>query len=133
MVAEMMEKGYQASSRTLQRDHFDFDASIAFQRFDGNIYLRWFADMFVRDTFDWLEKDKRFIEYDYDNRCDRPSEVSEGDWTERRRVWDGIYPDSGLPIQLVLEISRYNMYAGFGLQYAMHDQILKNFGFAPRR
>lgn len=133
MVAEAMEQGYQESSRTLRRHEFDLDASVAFQRFEGNIYLRWFADMFVRDTFDWLKKDERLIEYGYDNRCDRPCEVSEEDWTERRRVWDGIYPDFGMPVQLVLEISRYDMYWRLNPTHAIHDEILREFGFTPRR
>ena len=133
MAAETMEKGYQESSHTPKRHLFDLDASVVFYCFEENIYLRLFADMFVRDTFDWKGKDERFIEYHYQNRSDRPDEVSEEDWVERGRVWNGIYPDFRVPTQLVLEVSKYDMYWALNPMFAVHDEILQEFGFTPNR
>jgi hypothetical protein len=40
---------------------------------------------------------KGLVDYHYQNQCDKPDEVSNAEWRTRKRVWDAILGDEGVP------------------------------------
>lgn len=95
---------------------FEFNVSSSVMVFfhDGEIYLQFYypghwgrSNKRYPDTVwsEWIE------DFHYQNQSDQPEDVPESDWERRRRVWDEILGDYGIPSRA-------------GLMYEMNNPLI---------
>ena len=95
---------FKEASNSPYRELYDFELSVSFYFFEGNIYLIPHADMLASECFNFIKRDKRFVDYHYQNQCDRARGITKKEWSERERVWDTIYKQEGFQNSLQLMV-----------------------------
>lgn len=101
---------YKLSSGSHERSAFDFDVSVAFREWKGRLYAIPYCDMYVRDVLDFLDEDPRIEDYHYQNSCDKPDEISNAEWSRRRRVWSALGEDGPWQQFVVAEVCSFSAY-----------------------
>lgn len=110
LADEFLKEAYKRNATSMYRSIFCFDASVGFRQNKGKIYLTYYADMNMRNVFDFLVKDPRLEEYHYQNQTDPPDYIPEKDWKKRGREWDDLIDNGGWEDVLCLDICKYDMY-----------------------
>lgn len=95
---------YLAQASSPRRNMFDFDVSLSVRELDGRFYIIPYADMMVRGVFSFLKADPRLRDFAYWNNTDKPDDVSERSWAERRRTWDRLLKQPRIRDVLRLEV-----------------------------
>lgn len=108
-------------------DTVDYETSIVIFPFEEKLYGMVFSAL--RElTSDWFAQD--FIEdYHYQNQSDMPEDVTEEDWSERARVWEGILEISSIPSNAGMTVQ---LVEGMPLLPQM-DKVIKHFDSFERR
>lgn len=120
---EIITEKYRKSSTSMERDIFDFDVNIAFYENKKKIYFRHFADIRMRDVFNFLKQDTRIVDFHYQNQSDQPESIPVREWNHRGKVWDEIFSEPGLTsTYLTLELCNFNMF----YQLSPYLDILEN-------
>jgi hypothetical protein len=109
-VDKAMYEMYRISSTAASRSAFDFDVSVGFWHYRGRVYLVPFCDMHMSHVLDFLNEDSRLEDYFYDDRADRPDEISASDWTRRGKVWRHLTDPSNWDQNVVLELCSFGRY-----------------------
>jgi hypothetical protein len=116
---------YKKATISMARDFFNFDVSVGFRQNKGKIYLKYYADMEMRNVFIFLVKDPRLEEYHYQNQTDPPDYIPEKDWGKRRKEWNDLIDNGSWEDVLTLDICRYDMYYMLNPQLELKSEILK--------
>lgn len=103
-------KGYKNAHINIYREEYNFDVSVAFYPYKGDIYIRPFCDMLMSKSLDFLNEDKRLREFGYWNNSDRPDNLTERQWNERAKVWDGIFKEYDIWDMVSVDICTYDMF-----------------------
>lgn len=87
--SELLDRARKVEREKVRDPEVDVECSITFIPFEGALYGMVFTEQ--NEFLDrWMQKP--FVEdFHYQNRTDRPRNVSEYDWEERSRVWNGIF------------------------------------------
>jgi len=110
-VAErIIKKGYREASNSMILDYFDFDVSVAFREWKGDIYIIPHCNMVMRKVLDFLKDDNRLVDFHYQNQTDRPKKISGREWKKRERVWDGMLDNGLWSDVLVLDVCKYEFF-----------------------
>jgi hypothetical protein len=107
VAGEVFRKEYRRAANDALRDIFDFDCSVGFRSWKGQVYLIPYAGDGVYGVLDFLGELSYLEDFHYQNQTDRPDGVSSRDWKKRERVWDGVIDSDRWQDLLVLEICRY--------------------------
>lgn len=81
---------------SMARNPFDFDVWVNVRRFGGDFYLHGGCDMMMRNVLDFLAEDARLVDFHYQNSTDKPDEISEEEWENRRDVWNDMIDEKGV-------------------------------------
>lgn len=81
----------------------DCNAQITVRELDGRFYLHAGWGEGVHGVFDFLNTMPELEDYHYQNQTDRPEDISEAEWEERRLVWDTLY-DRNWSLGCVLDV-----------------------------
>lgn len=109
---ESIRRLYRLSSMSIRRSEWDFNVSLGFRSWRGQVYLIPYSDMLMRGTLDFLKEDKRLQDYHYQNQTDRPKDISAREWESRRKVWNHLVNSKTRKWSdvLVLNICQYDIY-----------------------
>lgn len=88
------------------RNQWDLDACVTVRPFEGRFYLipYYARESVLGNVLDFLPKAEGLEDFSYWDNVDPPTEVSESDWEERKRVWDALTPDAKWQEFLTLEV-----------------------------
>ena len=102
---------YKANSTSMERSLYNFDVRVGFRQFEGGIYLIPYSDNWsMPGVLDFLASDPRLRDYHYQNQTDRPENISQKQWRERRRIWFGMDKADQWKDVLVLDICTWSMF-----------------------
>lgn len=110
VARDLVRRGYRMNTTSSLRGTFNFDVSVGFRQFEGGVYLIPYCDTLMRQTLDFLRKDKRLRDFHYQNQVDQPKNISDRVWKERRRVWFGMEEADRWKDLLVLDICKWDMF-----------------------
>lgn len=101
---------YRFSSTRPERSPYNFDVSIGVRHYKGGIYIVAYSDGVMRDALGFLNKDKRVRDFHYQDAADKPEDIPERQWRDRRRVWCGMDSEDLWKDVLALDICRWDMF-----------------------
>ena len=87
---KLLTKAYRAQSVKLQRHEMDFDTTISIREHEGRLYLIPSTGTATRGTLDFLAEDPRLEDFAFWTGSDRPDDVLESTWDERRAIWSAL-------------------------------------------
>ena len=108
VACQMFRGEYRKASNSSLRDPFDFDCSVGFRTWKGQVYLIPYTGDGVRNVFSFLKECSYLEDFHYQNQTDRPEEISDKEWKKRERVWDAMIDSGQWKDLLVLKICQYN-------------------------
>jgi hypothetical protein len=93
----------QANSRCQERGvPLDFDCSMVVFYYQKKVYVQFFNfNYWWKDTFKELRMTRKIKDWHYQNKTDRPDNISEETWAKRYNVWEGVFKEqeSNTPAQ----------------------------------
>jgi hypothetical protein len=110
IAEKLMRDGYKASNVSSSRDPFDFNVWVSFRHFKRRIYVFPGCDMMLRNVLDFLAEDPRLEEFWYDNRGDKPDELTQEEWNKRAKVWEKLAYAPEYESALHLDVSKWDMW-----------------------
>lgn len=110
VVHNKLTKEYKNAHDSIYRSEYNFDVSVAFYPYKGDVYIRPFCDMLMSKSLDFLNDDKRIREFRYWNNTDRPDDITDRQWNERAKVWDGIFKEYDIWDMVSTDICTYDMF-----------------------
>ena len=110
VVQNFFRRAYRISTTSTRRNPYNFDVSVGFRQREGKIVAIPYCDWMMSHTLDFLKKDKRLRDYHYQNQTDRPDNLSDRQWAERRRYYDGMINEGQWEDVLVLDICKWDMW-----------------------
>ena len=136
IVHDLVREGYRETSTRLQRSRYDLDVSVALTHHETGYYLRAFCDSFgiAGGSLDFLRRHPDLEDFHYQNQTDRPKPLTEGEWEERRKIWDEMMDKHGhLKCQLVLEVSSWQGFHRIDPWYELLQKFHDNPPVFPTR
>ncbi len=105
-------RAYKEQYSSHLRNEADFTVSVSLRHFEGNIYLIPHCDMFMRDALNFLKRDKRLVDYHYQNQV-RPhdAKVSDAAYERRGKIYEKMEKAGVWNDYLVIEVcAPHNFY-----------------------
>lgn len=109
-ASTILRNGYKAASSSSLNDVCDFDLSIGVRQFEGEIYVIPSHGWGSRGLLSFLSRDPRLVDFHYQNQSDKPSRISNREWSKRGKIWNAMEDTGQWRDVLVLEICTYPMW-----------------------
>jgi hypothetical protein len=95
LATEMfLTRSYKEQERSVERNAWDFSASLAVREAKGQLYVIPHVGMAVHKSLSFLSHDKRLEDFSYWDNSDRPSHITSKRWEARRQVWEELTDES---------------------------------------
>lgn len=89
------EQQEEVRTRRFNDSFVDYSFALCIFPFEGNFYGMYYTN---QQDFAEIWKDKPYVEdFHYQNQSDQPEEISEEEWNERERIWNGILDINDIP------------------------------------
>lgn len=109
-ASTILRNGYKDASSSSLNHMFDFDLSLGVRQFEGEIYIIPYHGWGSKGVLSFLSRDPRLVDFHYQNQTDRPSRISNREWSRRGKVWNTMEDLDQWQDVLVLEICTYQMW-----------------------
>jgi hypothetical protein len=106
----LIQRCYRINTTSPRRSPYNFDVSVAFRGYKGGIYVIPHCDWTLGKVLDFLSEDLRLTDYHFQTSTDKPDEIPEEAWEERREVWRGMDQEDRTKDVLVLDICKWDIY-----------------------
>lgn len=104
-VSLELRRRYRAQSASSLRDEFDFNVALGVTRVSKRWLLRTFCGDGMAGVLDFVPRMPELEDFHYDNRADRPANVTAREWAQRLSTWNQAVDEHGAVLhQLVVEI-----------------------------
>lgn len=94
MVADrIITRAYRLQLGSHHRSMWNLDVSIAIRRYADRYYLIPHCDGLMRESLAFLAEHPLLEDFAYWNSSDKPKEIDEESWEERRAIWHAMFPN----------------------------------------
>jgi hypothetical protein len=124
-VSESLREGYRAAVTSPYKSYFDFDVSVTFREYEGQLYAIPYCSGAMSKVLGFLGKEPRLVDYHYQNQVDRDPTVPKSEWEERRKVWEPLSEDTLWKHYLVLETCSWSKWYDVLQPFKLRSKLYK--------
>lgn len=107
------------------RNVWNFDVCMSVSSLNGRLYIRTHSDCMMRDVFAFLENMENVVDYSYDNREDRPVDVSPAAWLSRKKTWNRLMREDGTLRESYIDVCSHKIIDSYDMNPLYDKKFMK--------